>query len=80
MALGKEAFTGVCASCHGFKGEGLIGPAIATSPTLQDPKALRDLLRNGSGAMPAVGRTWDAKLFNALAGYLKSRFGAPSGG
>jgi cytochrome c oxidase subunit II len=78
--LGKEAFTGVCASCHGFEGEGLIGPAIASSPILQDPKALRDLLRNGSGAMPAVGRTWDAKLFNALAGYLKSRFGAPSGG
>jgi cytochrome c oxidase subunit 2 len=79
-ALGKEAFTGVCASCHGFEGEGLIGPAIASSPTLQDPKALRDLLQNGSGEMPAVGRTWDAKLFNALAGYLKSRFGVPSGG
>jgi cytochrome c oxidase subunit 2 len=80
VRLGKEAFTGVCASCHGFEGEGLIGPAIASSPTLQDPKALRALLKSGSGKMPAVGRTWDAKLLNALAGYLKSRFGGPGGG
>jgi cytochrome c oxidase subunit 2 len=78
--LGKEAFTGVCASCHGFNGEGLIGPAIASSTTLQNPKALADLVHNGFGKMPAVGNTWDAKLMNALAGYLKSRFGGGSGG
>jgi cytochrome c oxidase subunit 2 len=78
--LGKQAFIGVCASCHGFAGEGLIGPAIATSSTLQDPKALGDLVRNGFGKMPAVGKTWDAKLMNALAGYLKSRFGGTGGG
>jgi cytochrome c oxidase subunit 2 len=78
--LGKEAFDGVCASCHGFQGEGLIGPAIASSPTLQDPKALRDLLRNGSGQMPAVGKTWDDKLINSLSGYLHSRFGGTGGG
>jgi cytochrome c oxidase subunit 2 len=78
--LGKQAFIGVCASCHGFRGEGLIGPAIASSPTLQDPKALRNLLRNGGIKMPAVGKTWDARLTNSLIGYLKSRFGGSSGG
>jgi cytochrome c oxidase subunit 2 len=79
-ALGKQVFTGACASCHGFNGEGLIGPAIATSPTLQDPKALGDLVRNGIKTMPAVGNTWDAKLVNALAAYLKTKFGGSSGG
>ena len=79
-ALGKQVFTGVCASCHGFNGEGLIGPAIATSPTLQDPKALSDLLRNGIKTMPAVGKTWDDKLINALAAYLKTKFGGAGGG
>ena len=54
---------------------GLIGPPIASNPTLQDPKALRDVVRNGAGKMPAVGKTWDDKLLNALTGYLKSRFG-----
>jgi cytochrome c oxidase subunit 2 len=78
--LGKQAFTGVCASCHGFNGEGLIGPAIASSTTLQNPKALADLVHNGFGKMPAVGNTWDAKLVNALAGYVKSRFAGETGG
>jgi cytochrome c oxidase subunit 2 len=78
--LGKEAFLGVCASCHGFQGEGLIGPAIASSPTLQDRAALTKLLRNGGVRMPAVGKTWDAQLINALMGYLKTQFGGTAGG
>ncbi len=78
--VGKEAFVGVCASCHGFRGEGLIGPAIATSPTLQDPKALRTLLKEGKGKMPAVGRTWSTQTLNAVAAYLKSRFGGQASG
>jgi mono/diheme cytochrome c family protein len=78
--LGKQVFMGVCASCHGFRGEGLVGPPIAANPTLSDPKALRVLLRNGFGKMPAVGATWDERLMNAAIGYLTSRFGAKSGG
>jgi cytochrome c oxidase subunit 2 len=78
--LGKQAFDGACASCHGFNGEGLVGPAIASSATLQDPKALGKLLREGGATMPAVGKTWDDKLMNALNAYLKSRFGGSSGG
>ena len=78
--LGKQVFIGVCAKCHGFRGEGLIGPAIASNPTLGDPKALRALLRNGFGKMPAVGKTWDAKLMAALTGYVAKRFGGAGGG
>jgi cytochrome c oxidase subunit 2 len=83
VALGKQVFTGVCASCHGFRGEGLIGPAIATNSTLQDPAALRKLIENGFGKMPAVGKGWDDQLITALDAYLKSSFGgggASSGG
>ena len=80
VSHGKLAFVGVCASCHGMQGEGLVGPAIASSPKLQDPKALRDLVEHGFGKMPAVGSTWNAKLENALIAYLKTRFGTASGG
>jgi cytochrome c oxidase subunit 2 len=80
VRLGRQAFEGVCASCHGLQGQGLIGPAIASSPTLQDAVALRTLVRNGFGKMPAVGKTWDDRLVNALAAYLKTRFGGTSGG
>ena len=79
-AIGKQAFSGVCASCHGFRGEGLIGPAIASSPTLQDRKSLRDLVKNGSGKMPAVGLTWNDQTINAVARYLKQRFGGEASG
>jgi cytochrome c oxidase subunit 2 len=78
--VGRDVFTGVCASCHGLDGEGLIGPAIATSPTLQDPVALRQLLRNGKGLMPAVGKAWDAALMKATVAYIRSRFGGQGGG
>jgi cytochrome c oxidase subunit 2 len=79
VSAGKQAFEGACASCHGMQGQGLVGPAIASSPTLQDPKALRTLLRNGGTTMPAVGRTWDATLTNSLIAYLKTRFGGTGG-
>jgi cytochrome c oxidase subunit 2 len=78
--LGKQAFVGVCASCHGLDGQGGIGPAIASSPTLQSPEALGNLVRNGTGKMPAVGNTWDVRLVNALARYLKVKFGGTGGG
>ena len=77
---GRQAFEGACAACHGIEGEGVVGPAIASSPTLQDPKALRDLLEHGGTKMPAVGKTWDARLTNALIAYVKSHFGGAGGG
>jgi cytochrome c oxidase subunit 2 len=78
--LGKQVVQGVCATCHGFRLEGFIGPAIASNPTLNDPKALRTLLQNGFGKMPAVGKTWDDQLLNATTAYLKAHYGANSGG
>jgi cytochrome c oxidase subunit II len=80
VPLGQQVFEGVCASCHGMQGQGLIGPAIATNPTLQDPKALATLVHAGVRAMPAVGKTWDARLTASLAAYLKKRFGGTGGG
>jgi cytochrome c oxidase subunit 2 len=80
-ALGKETFVGVCAKCHGLAGQGDIGPPIAQSALLQDRTALTTLLRNGTGAMPAVGKTWNDTQLNALLDYLRTRFkGGASGG
>ena len=64
-------------------GEGLVGPAIATSPTLQDPKALAHAregrLRQDARSRQYVGRE---QLINALIAYLKTqpRRSEPSGG
>jgi cytochrome c oxidase subunit 2 len=78
--LGKQAVEGVCAACHGFRLEGLVGPPIANSATLNDPKTLRTVITQGIGQMPAVGKGWDAKLLNATIGYLKSKYGTQQGG
>jgi cytochrome c oxidase subunit II len=75
--LGKEEWEGVCAKCHGLAGEGGIGPRIAGTPTLGDPAALADLVRNGRRTMPAVGSGWTDEQVDALANYLKEN--PPSG-
>jgi cytochrome c oxidase subunit 2 len=74
--LGKEEWVGSCAKCHGLAGEGLVGPAIANSPLLQDGTRLAALLENGKGLMPPVGSDWNGQELGSLASYLKERFGS----
>ena len=75
--LGREEWEGVCAKCHGMNGEGGIGPRIAGSPTLTDAEDLGNLVRNGRGAMPAVGADWTDEQVAALVDYLTEN--PPSG-
>jgi cytochrome c oxidase subunit II len=74
-AVGKETFNGVCAKCHGFAGEGNIGPKISGSALLAQPQALVDLLRHGKNRMPAVGKDWSDEQMKATTTYLTERFG-----
>jgi cytochrome c oxidase subunit II len=76
-ALGRQTFRGVCAKCHGFRGEGLIGPEI-TAAAAENEQAIEDLIRNGRGAMPAVGKGWEDKQVQAVIAYLQQE--KPSGG
>jgi cytochrome c oxidase subunit II len=78
-ALGKETFVGVCAKCHGLAAQGEIGPTIAQSALLKDPKALAGVIRNGTGKMPAVGHDWPQNQVDATIAYLQKRF-AQGGG
>jgi cytochrome c oxidase subunit 2 len=76
-ALGRQTFRGVCAKCHGFRGEGLIGPEI-TAAAVANEEAIEDLIRNGRGAMPPVGKGWENKQVQAVISYLQKE--KPSGG
>ena len=76
--LGAEEWSGVCAKCHGFAGEGGIGPRLAGSAVLGDRGAIVQLIRNGRGLMPAVGRGWTQEQVGALTTYLKEH--PPGGG
>jgi cytochrome c oxidase subunit 2 len=75
--VAAEVFQGVCAKCHGFSGEGAIGPKIAGSGLLAQPdSALEQLFRNGGPkVMPAVGKLWGADEMQAVIAYVKGHFG-----
>jgi cytochrome c oxidase subunit II len=78
--LGRQTFEGVCAKCHGLRGEGLIAPALAGNPIVEQRDALEDVVRNGRGQMPAVGRGWDDRQLDALVRYMREELGGESGG
>jgi cytochrome c oxidase subunit 2 len=80
--LGRAEFDGVCATCHGMKGEGGYGPNLASNPLLTQATGLAAIVRNGRGLMPPVGDTWTKAQMQALADYASKHVytGASSGG
>ena len=88
--IGKQIWSGVCATCHGNLGQGGYGPPISSNTVLKQPSALFGIVHNGvtgsTGAMPPVGDTWTHEEFAALAAYVKKNIykaaplGAVSGG
>lgn len=69
--LGEQTFAGACAKCHGLSGEGGIGPRLAGNQLLDDPAAVEEVIRNGRGEMPPVGKDWEERQMKALTGYLQ---------
>ncbi len=82
VALGKETFVGVCAKCHGLAAQGGVGPNISQNPLLGDRNGISDIIRHGTGQMPAVGNDWSQEQLDATVAYLHQRFvtGASGGG
>ncbi|MBA3787718.1 MAG: cytochrome c oxidase subunit II [Actinobacteria bacterium] len=69
--LGEETYAGACAKCHGLAGEGDIGPPLAGNSLLQDANALENVIRNGRGLMPPIGKDWEERQLTALTGFLE---------
>ena len=72
-SLGKDTFEAACAKCHGFEGEGDIGPSLVGKVTGRD--ALEPLLLDGQdtglpGYMPPVGIGWPDRQIDALVEYM----------
>ncbi|MFL5942228.1 MAG: cytochrome c oxidase subunit II [Gaiellaceae bacterium] len=89
--LGKQEWTGVCATCHGMTGRGGYGPDISGSPLLLSRASLTGILREGvdtsrSGTMPPVGKGWTNAQIRAVGDYARRHIykpaaaGATSGG
>ena len=84
--LGRSEWTGVCAKCHGLKGQGDYGPAITGSPILTDRRAFETLLRDGRdqpnipGVMPPVADGWSKQQLDELFAYVSSKIVGGGGG
>ena len=69
--LGAETFLGACSKCHGQAGEGGVGPRLAGNQLLGDAAAVEQVIRNGRGGMPPIGKSWDERQMKALTDYLE---------
>jgi cytochrome c oxidase subunit II len=78
--LGKQTWTGACATCHGLDAKGGFGPNLIGNPILTQRQAIETLVRNGRNKMPGVGRGWSDVQMKALIAYLKRFSGGSSGG
>jgi aldose sugar dehydrogenase len=66
IADGQNAYASACAACHGSKGEGRVGPALAGRT---DVAAIVAAISEGFGSMPAI-RSLDAREREAVARYV----------
>jgi cytochrome c oxidase subunit II len=69
--LGQETYAGACAKCHGLDGAGDIGPPLRGNQLVADAAAVEQVVREGRGKMPPVGRDWSDRQMNALTDYLE---------
>ena len=72
--VGRMTFEGACAPCHGLNGEGMIGPSLKGNSTLADPKRLTEVIENGKGKMPPVGKGWTQHERDELLAYVSKEF------
>jgi cytochrome c oxidase subunit 2 len=71
IILGREEFQHVCAVCHMLNAL-YVGPPLGNNPLLTDATGLKTILREGVGAMPAVGSDWSDDQIIALVKYTKT--------
>ena len=77
VELGEEAVAGRVRQVPRSRRRRRDAPQIAGSPVLADREALEEIVRNGRGAMPAVGSGWSEEQVDALIAYLRES--PPSG-
>jgi cytochrome c oxidase subunit II len=70
LELGQTMYTSICSKCHFAAPE--YAPNIATNPILGNPDAIRQIVTEGRGRMPPVGRGWSERELDALTRYLET--------
>lgn len=79
LALGSETFKKNCAACHGFKGEGLVGPNM-TDEFWINGGGIKNIFRTVTNGVPEKGMlSWKAQLnpkaIQEVGSYILSLYG-----
>jgi cytochrome c oxidase subunit II len=69
--LGEVLWEGACFKCHRLDEE-YVGPPLGGNTTLSNREGLEQLVRNGRGAMPAVGQEWTEREVESLYQYTRT--------
>ena len=76
---GEALFAHVCAACHQADARGAIGagayPALASDANLASKDYVLELLLEGRGAMPPIGRAMSDAQIADVVNYLRGHFG-----
>lgn len=77
MEKGKSLYEANCAACHQAGGQGMppAFPALAGNANLKDAQMILNVVKNGRGAMPAVGTAFSDEDLKAVATYIRNSFG-----
>ncbi len=69
VTLGQGFYAQSCASCHGARGQGNMGPSLQNTDQT-DAQITRKVQYGIAGAMPAFGSKYDAHDIQAIADYV----------
>lgn len=75
QAEGKDVFAAQCAACHGERGGGGQGPALAGNDALDDRAYVVRQIKNGSRFMPPFGSVLSSRELAAVATFIRTSWG-----
>ena len=73
LETGRKVYASRCASCHGPKGSGLVGPRLAgvVAEKYPDVAAQRAVIAEGKGAMPPWKNVLSAEEIDAVVRFTR---------
>ena len=78
LELGRSVFDARCASCHGSRGQGVIGPKLGGGQVVKrypDVADQRSVIENGRSAMPKFSSVLSSDEIDAVVRYTRESLG-----
>lgn len=75
MAEGEQIYARNCASCHGDRGRGVVGPALAGNESTADASAVARQIVHGRDEMPPFGGILDDAQIAAVGTFIRNSWG-----